>query len=309
MANEELVASSFKKITNTHYECLHCAAHIKSSGLVRRCAHLAGIRGYAAKPCTDPNGELQPVVISAAKDIINCGLNAKKRKAAAQQVRQDHDAQQHQVRKQTKLIDSMAKGAAARADEAWGECFFECNIPFRVADNPRFKNAVKHSIAAGSGYNPPGRKKVAEKLLSNCFSKYEMKSVSAFDDVETYGYTSGEDGWTDNNRVPITAQTVSGKVRTHLLDIKHVLEPTTKDHEYLLQGMEEARQKIHKLLQDNNVLKEELGKIVLEVQKLTDDDANCKKAREEYGKLHPEVTVGHCTFHGVNLAYQVSGFP
>ena len=99
MANEELVASSFKKITNTHYECLHCAAHIKSSGLVRRCAHLAGIRGYAAKPCTDPNGELQPVVISAAKDIINCGLNAKKRKAAAQQVRQDHDAQQQQVRK------------------------------------------------------------------------------------------------------------------------------------------------------------------------------------------------------------------
>ena len=43
MANEELVEKSFKKISNTHYECVYCAAQIKSSGLLRRCAHLAGI--------------------------------------------------------------------------------------------------------------------------------------------------------------------------------------------------------------------------------------------------------------------------
>jgi hypothetical protein len=113
-------------------------------------------------------------------------------------------------------------------------------------------------------------------------------------------------GWLDGQQQgAITAQIVSGKVRTHyLLDIKHVLEPTTKNHEYLLLGMEGARLTTEKLLQENNVLKEELGKIVLEVQKLTDNAANCKKAREEYAKLHPEVTVGHCTFHGVNLTYQ-----
>ena len=80
MANEELVEKSFKKISNTHYECVYCAAQIKSSGLLRRCAHLAGVKGYAAKPCKDPNDELQPVVISAAKEIIDCGLNAKKRR-------------------------------------------------------------------------------------------------------------------------------------------------------------------------------------------------------------------------------------
>jgi hypothetical protein len=62
------------------------------------------------------------------------------------------------------------------------EEFFECNFPFRAADNQRFKKAVKLSIAAGSGYNPSGRKMVAGTLLTNCYSKFEIKSVSAFGD-------------------------------------------------------------------------------------------------------------------------------
>ena len=206
-SKEELLDKSFNKITNNHYECIHCGMHLKSSGILRRCAHLAGVKGFSSKPCRDPNGELQQVVVSAAQDVIDMHIKDKQSKAAAQLVRQsvgqDHNAQQP-ARKQQKLGDAMAKVVATEASAAWGDCFFECNIPFRVADSARFKKAVRLSIAAGAGYTPPGRKQVADKLLTNCYSKYDMKSVSAFDEVKTYGYTSGEDGWTDNNRVPIT---------------------------------------------------------------------------------------------------------
>jgi hypothetical protein len=63
-------------------------------------------------------------------------------------------------------LDPVKKLAAAEASAAWGECFFECNFPFRAADNQRFKKAMKLSIA-------PGCKKVAGTLLTNCHSKYQ----------------------------------------------------------------------------------------------------------------------------------------
>ena len=120
-SKEELLDKSFKKITHSHYECIHCGIHIKSSGILRRCAHLAGIKGFDSKPCKDPNGELQPVVVSAAKDVLDMHVKAKQSKAAAQlatqAVRQDHNAQQP-ARKQQKLDDSMAKVAAAEASAA-----------------------------------------------------------------------------------------------------------------------------------------------------------------------------------------------
>ena len=103
-SKEEILDKSFNKITNSHYECIHCGMHIKSSGILRRCAHLAGIKGFDSKPCKDPNGELQPVVVSAAKDVLDMHVKAKQRKAAAQlvrqAVRQDHNAQQS-ARKQS----------------------------------------------------------------------------------------------------------------------------------------------------------------------------------------------------------------
>jgi hypothetical protein len=302
-SKQELVDRSFQRHSNTDWQCIHCGAHVKTSSAIRRCAHIAMVRGLGTAVCKNPRADIQEEVIVAAKHIIDEEKAAKQRKGASQLERQRDDAEKQPVMKQQKLSGSMSKAAAAEASAAWGECFFECNVAFRVADHWRYKKAVRLSIAAGPGYNPPGRRKVAGSLLTESFAKLDGKSVEAFEDVEMYGFTSGEDGWTDNNKVPITAQTVSGKIRTHLLDIKHVLKPTIKDHKYLLEGMEEARKKTEKLLVDNNVLKEELGKIVLEVQKLTDNAANCKKAREEYGELHPEVTVGHCTFHGINLGF------
>ena len=63
---EELLDKSFNKITNSHHKCIHCGMHIKSSGILCRCAHLAGVKGFDSKPCKDPNGELQQVVVNAA---------------------------------------------------------------------------------------------------------------------------------------------------------------------------------------------------------------------------------------------------
>ena len=154
-SKEELLDKSFKKITHSHYECIHCGIHIKSSGILRRCAHVASIKGYDSAPCKDPNSEIQPEVIMAAKHIIDEHIKAKQRKAAAQLVRQSADSLHQPKKKQQRLEGSMASLAAAEAHSAaWGECFFECNFAFRAADNQRFKKAVKLSIAAGSGYNP-----------------------------------------------------------------------------------------------------------------------------------------------------------
>ena len=44
--------------------------------MLRRCAHLASIKGYESKPSNDPNRDLQPEVISAAKDIIDKHVKA-----------------------------------------------------------------------------------------------------------------------------------------------------------------------------------------------------------------------------------------
>jgi hypothetical protein len=43
---QDLFDTSFKNIANSHYECIHCAVHIKSSGILRRCAQVAGIKGF-----------------------------------------------------------------------------------------------------------------------------------------------------------------------------------------------------------------------------------------------------------------------
>jgi hypothetical protein len=80
---EELDNKSFRRIAHNHYECIHWAVQIKLSGILRRCAHVASIKGFDSAPCKDPNSEIQPEVIMAAKHIIDEHVKVKQRKAAA----------------------------------------------------------------------------------------------------------------------------------------------------------------------------------------------------------------------------------
>jgi len=106
--------------------------------------------------------------------------------------------------RQRPLPEAFHEAKKKELDEKWASFFYEANVPFNVARNPAFIEAVKATSKARFDYVPPSyhqlRTNLIEPKRKQIQKEIEEKTKFA---VKNYGVSICTDGWDDVNRRPL----------------------------------------------------------------------------------------------------------
>jgi hypothetical protein len=90
-----------------------------------------------------------------------------------------------------------------QVDDAIVEFFYACAIPFNVARNPYFKNALKKAVVFGKGYAPPGSEALRTTLLKKTKDRVTERLANVKQSWKYTGCTIMSDGWSDLCHQPL----------------------------------------------------------------------------------------------------------
>ena len=112
---------------------------------------------------------------------------------------------------QSRLVDGFDEANRCKLHATWAHCFYSANIPFSVAWNPAFREAVKLTAEFRKPYTPPSYNDLRQKLLQQAKSDIQMKVHQRTEDsVRKFGATLSIDGWSSvTNRPLINAMLIS----------------------------------------------------------------------------------------------------
>ena len=106
--------------------------------------------------------------------------------------------------RQRGMEESLNIAKRKELDDKWADCFYNANIPFNVARNPFFIEAVLATSKARFDYVPPSyhqfRTNLIEPRRLRVEKEIERKTGFA---KRTYGVSICTDGWDDVNRRPL----------------------------------------------------------------------------------------------------------
>ena len=96
-------------------------------------------------------------------------------------------------------------------DKAWAKFFYDANVPFAVANNAAFKEAVMKTVAFKKPYVPPSYHDIRTTLLVQVGADLEAQlDKRVAESVWKFGGTLALDGWTSvNSRLLCNAMLVS----------------------------------------------------------------------------------------------------
>ena len=120
-------------------------------------------------------------------------------------------ASSSRLQRQSTLVDGFEEATRRKLNEVWANFFYAANIPFAVARNPAFKEAVKRTAEYNKAYNPPSYHDLRHKLLDQAKTDIEAKMKKRTEDsIRKFGATLSIDGWSSvTNRPLINAMLVS----------------------------------------------------------------------------------------------------
>eukprot|EP00253_Pinus_taeda_P004216 PITA_04216 len=167
-------------------------------------------------------------------------------------------------------------------DDAVGDMFFECAIPFNVARSPYFINACKMMAGFGKGYLPPSSETLRTTILKRSKERVTNNLQKIKDSWKETGCTILSDGWSDMNHRPLINVLVS--CPKGVLFLKAVdASGNKKTSEYIFKILEEAILEVG----EENV-----------VQIITDSASNCvgagKMVMDKYRKIYWTPCAAHC---------------
>lgn len=106
--------------------------------------------------------------------------------------------------RQRGMEESLNIAKRKELDEKWADCFYNANIPFNVARNPFFIEAVLATSKARFDYVPPSYHQFRTNLLEPSRQRVEQKIEQKIGFAKkTYGVSICTDGWDDVNRRPL----------------------------------------------------------------------------------------------------------
>ena len=103
-------------------------------------------------------------------------------------------------------------------DKMWARFFYEANIPFAIARNSTFKEAVRRTSAFRGPYTPPSYNDLRKKLLMQ--AKNELGVVlegKMADSIRKFGATLTFDGWSSCTNQPLFNCMIVSAVGEHFL--------------------------------------------------------------------------------------------
>ena len=106
--------------------------------------------------------------------------------------------------KQSLISDGFHEVQRRELDKAWAKFFYDANVPFAVAKNAAFKEAVMKTAAFKKPYVPPSYHDIRTTLLVQARADLEAQlDKRVAESVRKFGGTLALDGWTSVNSRPL----------------------------------------------------------------------------------------------------------
>jgi hypothetical protein len=183
---------------STQVKCLYCEL-VFSATATRIRAHLLGWSGCGVRACTSCPEPVKQKFEESEKAKKEAQF--RKRKLEQLDRATSGAATTH---KQSSLHASFRKQDRSAVDQLWGRACFGNGLPFRLANDPYFKDAVKGTAAFGESYTAPPS---ADKLRTSPLQKERELLQTGLDaykeQVSFSGATITSDGWSDVRRRPL----------------------------------------------------------------------------------------------------------
>lgn len=269
---------------STLVKCLYCEL-VFSATATRIRAHLLGWSGCGVRACTS----CPEPVKQKFEELEKAKKEAQFRKRKLDQLDRATSGAAS-THKQSSLHASFRKQDRSAVDQLWGRAFFGNGLPFRFANDPYFKDAVKATAAFGESYTaPPSADKLRTTILQQ---ERELKGLEAYkEQVSFSGATITSDGWSDVRRRPLlNLLVVSPKGELYLKAVDTCGE--VKDATFIAARLAEA---IHEVGAENVV------------QVVMDSAAVCKAAGRLIEEQFPWITWTPCTPHCLDLLLEDVG--
>ncbi|GLJ36259.1 hypothetical protein SUGI_0727940 [Cryptomeria japonica] len=179
MAPPKSTSEAWKHVTRngTHIKCNMCQANIIGTLTRLRDHFLAnkGGLGGGVQACTGATPELKAIL---EKELAASTVGKMKKAQKKQRIEGDISrftsamsssfvqSEAASVPKQSGTLNNFWKPVEKQqVDDAVADLFYTSAIPFNVARNPHFRNAVQKIVEFGKGYTPPGSEAIRTTLL------------------------------------------------------------------------------------------------------------------------------------------------
>ena len=171
-------------------------------------------------------------------------------------------------------------------DKLWAKFFYEANVPFAVARNAAFKEAVAKTASFRKPYVPPSYHDIRTRLLGQAKVDLETQLDSRLgESVRKFGGTLSLDGWTSMSSRPLcNAMLVSpaGELFLGAIDTTGNEKTATYLASILLKYIEQVG--------PHNI-----------VQVCTDNASAMLSASRLVVEKHPHIFIQGCATHAMNL--------
>ncbi|GLJ45608.1 hypothetical protein SUGI_0960040 [Cryptomeria japonica] len=181
-----------------------------------------------------------------------------------------------------------------QVDDALADLFYTSAIPFNVARNPHFRNAIQKVAEFGKGYTPPTSEAFRTSLLERSKERVTEKLAEVKASWKATGCTILSDGWSDICQRPLINVLVACPKGVAFLKVVDTMNHK-KTSEYIFKILEEANLEVGV----ENV-----------VQVVTDSAANCVGARKLIVEKYPQIYWSPCAAHCLDLLlHDLAKFP
>ncbi|GAQ91180.1 hypothetical protein KFL_007390040 [Klebsormidium nitens] len=277
--------------------CNYCGKEM-TAGATRIRAHILGIKpGLGAGKCTESKEAVPPEVRQRLQKTEDEKEQEEQRKRRREQLQRVASSAQSSLQasgsgRQSSIQSAFARADKSEVDRSVARFFYANGIPFNVARNPFFKEAVSAIAAAGNTYKPPGSKALRSNLLEKELDELQTDIDRLMQPaLEKTGATIVSDGWTNTTNHPL----LNVLVITPGLEVFTTAIDTSGERKFGEYIAEQLIPVIEKIGPDNVV------------HVVMDNAANCKVAGRFITARFPWITCSGCVAHGMDLALEDVG--
>ena len=188
--------------------------------------------------------------------------------------------------RQSVLSEGFQEVERRELDKLWARFFYEANVPFAIARNGAFKEAVMKTAAFGKPYVPPSYHDVRTRLLVQAKTDLEADlNNRTAETVRKFGGTLALDGWTSVSSRPLcNAMLVSPAGELFLGSVDTTGKEKTA--EYMASIMDKFIDQVG----PHNI-----------VQVCTDNASSMLKASQIVTQKYPHIYIQGCAAHAMDL--------
>ena len=191
--------------------------------------------------------------------------------------------------KQSLISDGLHEVQRRDLDKAWVKFFYDANVPFAVAKNAAFKEAVMKTAAFKKPYVPPSYHDIRTTLLvqarADLEAQLDKRVAESAESVRKFGGTLALDEWTSVNSRPLcNAMLVSPSGELFLGSVD------TTGNEKTATYMASLMERFIEQVGPHNI-----------VQVCTDNDRSILNASKIITEKYPHIYMQGCAAHAMDL--------